>query len=259
MRRRRHEIGAVGFDDFLQLGGSDPEPGVDVNFGLRIPAFPAPGGYLFLCACVDLLVGEIITGVRQYLEIAAAETTTEDGPPLYVFPFRVQTPGWRPPDAFVEWILTLQNISGQPLITGPLDRQSFVFQDSQQPALLYQTAHFPALPTSPGYLGLDGYTRPSLLGTRELVLRSIQFPWDDPTSLTALNRPVTSSTRVRLYAFVRQTDPDTRTLQPAVTDPGALCPEDRFVSAFPTYQYWRVAGEIIVERAKRQQDTEPSR
>lgn len=273
MRRRRHELSSVGFDDSLQLVGGDPLISPD-NFGLLVPPFAPESGYLFLLSSADLLVGDSITGIRQYAELGAQVSTVPPTPPqgpaprvvvaelapYYVFPFRIQTPGWHPPNGFLTWILTLENFSGRPLLSGPVDRESFRFLDSQQPALVYQTATIPALPARPGYLGLTAYTRPALLGVPELVLRSIQYPWDNPTCNRALSRPVTSSTRARLYVWLRQTDPQSRPTPPTVTDVGALCPEDRYVSSFASsYQYWRVAGELDVERAKRQEDTEPAR
>ena len=259
---RRHEFASVGLDDFLATLGDGH------NTGLRIPAAVTDprGGlivdpYLFLVASVDLIPGDSVIGVDQYLSLAVPQSTSEGGgPPLYPFEVPIRTELWHPSDGFAEWIVTVDNSPPSNVRRGPFDQDSFIREDCETPALVYETAHFPAVPTAPGYLGLDAYTAPSVLGSAVLQMRDLRYPWTHQVAKHALRIPVDTDTRVRFYCRIQQTASSNRiTLPTAATVfaafPGAFAPEDALLSASQTamaadtLQYWRVAGRIFVDRS----------
>jgi len=258
MRPRRHEVASAGFDDYLaRLGGHAT--------GLRVPAPPPSAGivapYTFLLASVELLPDDFIVGISQLATLGAKTPFGDAGPPFYPFErpigLGIMPSLWHPPDGFIVWTLTLEPTPPSRAIVGPLDQESFIFEDAMGPALLYETAHFPVAPTAPGYLGLDGYTPPALRGRIEMVLRDIRFPWGQ-NSFHAMRRPVDGSTRARLYAQVTQTNPATRgTLPVSITGADAaavselLLPEDLYLAKFASSAlYHRVAGRIVIERGR---------
>jgi len=273
VRRRRHELASSGFDDFLaNLGGH--------NTGLRIPAAAigavsmAPIDYLFLLDSVDLLPGDVLVGIAQYLSIAApqvvaapslptgpAPSAPADPPasPVYPFERQVLSPLWRFPDTFTRWILTLEGKPPPQTQAGAFDSDSFIFQDATSPALVYETVHFPAVPLAPGYLGLDDYTAPGIKGSSILEVRDLRYPWTDESTFRSLREPQHHTTRARFYLKIRQSDPSSRMLLPipntAFFDyPGSFDPEDGYLVASQTTltvdsaQYWRCAGRILIDR-----------
>lgn len=252
-RRDVIETASFGFDDFLAGVGGDPSASAS-SVGLRVPAH-AGVRYLFLGARADLDNGDAIVGYRQLATQGFANNGSVDTPnnaPFLPFERPIRTPQWHPPDGFISWHLTSEpKKPAGAWRANLLDQDSFVFEDSSTPALVYETAGFPGSPSAPGYLGLNAYTPPAMLGTSVLTLRDVRAPWDEPTAMRfEVNRPTT----VRFYISVLQTDPSTRLeidLDPSDFTIAGLVPEDNFAQAFPLYQYWRVGVGLLVERARR--------
>jgi hypothetical protein len=247
----REEVVSAGFDDFL---ASLPE---SASTGLRIPRAKLPQRYRFLLDVVVLERGDAIVGLRQLLTLAAVVFSGEgDLAPGYPYEREVVSPVWRFPDTGPpKWTLTAEPESApRDTPTGPNDQDTFVFRDSDTPALVYSTAHFPAVPLAPGYLGLDGYTPPAMQGTPILWARDMRLPWQ-ATEFQSMRIMATRPTRFRFYLDLLQSDPATRVNLPppantvALASWPALAPEDLFTLLFPgSAIYWRAAGSILVEK-----------
>lgn len=258
------ESASFGFDDFLTGVGGDPER-TPTNVGLRVPAFVPvdalvnPLGYLFLGARCDLNPGDRIVGYRTLATIGFAFNGSTEVPtraPLVPFERSIESPGWRFVDGMIDMHLTTEPQAPPRTQAGPFDQESFAFEDASSPALLYETAHFPAAPTAAGYLGLDGYTPPPMRGKTEiLTLRDVRTKWQ---RYSALRVDVERPTTYRFYIHVVQSSlggqeggPPAR---PAVVVPPSdytiegLTKEDNFVQAFPRAIYWRVGVALLVER-----------
>ena len=271
--RYRHEVASSGLDDFLQGLGDGH------GTGLRIPAAAVgaqsmqPLDYLFLLHAVDLAPGDELRGLAQLLSVAAPQVVPS-GPapgatsPVYPFERLVESVLWHAPDSFQQWILTRENTQPRKIIQGPFDSDSFLFEDADTPALLYESAHFPAAPTSPGYLGLDDYSPPGVVGSVVLEARDLRWPWTDLQSFPSLRIAVTTNTRYRFYLRIRQTSAATRIELPIPADawatfPGVFTPEDGLLVASQTtlaadtFQYWRCAGRILYQSGKHVRDFEP--
>lgn len=269
--RERHELVTTGFDDFLQLLGPPKAPNATpTSVGIKIPTLPSSTNsgkpYLALCAVCDLDKGERFVGFAQYLTIATilgSEPSAPDGPapaapapPIPPFRYRerdVVTPGWRfedvPPPA---WFVTVESL-GPKRLDGPLDQASFSLEDSGTPAMVYSVGTtFPAVPTVPGYLGLNFYVPPQMLGTSWYACRDMHYPMRQ-SEFCAMRFVARGSMRVRVYAQVTQTDPTVRTdVFPFANEDmaaAALCPEDAWLEAFPnTAQYRSVGCRLIVDK-----------
>lgn len=263
--KQRREIASSGLDDFLAgLGGH--------NTGLRIPAQAVgavsglPLTYLFLLHVVDLVPGDVLVGLAQLLTVATPQTTAASTA-VYPFEREIVSPLWRPPDGFARWFLTAENNPGSGRSTGAFDSDSFIFEDAQAPALLYETVHFPVVPPAPGYLGLDDYTAPALQGSVVLEARDLRWPWSDLQSFPSMRRAVSTNTRFRFYVAVRQTSAATRPKLPIAANawadfPGVFAPEDGLLVAsqqagsmgaplaVDSLQYWRCAGRIVHQSGK---------
>jgi hypothetical protein len=269
---QREELASVGFDAYRQLA---PDPfGAPASTGLQVP--PLPGvRYRFLAAVGDLGVGDAVVGLRFYSDIAAIFTPTifhevlqYSGEPPY-WPIRrpIVSPMWRFSDGDVTATLTREPRPPVHRVQGPLDQDSFVFDDADSPALVYATAAFPLAPVLPGYLGLSAYTPPAMHGQKVMVIRDLpRYPWESD-AVERLNFPSDKPTRWRLYIDVLQSDPDERfepVLFPSAFFPNgpselaeSLCPEDQFLQLLASYpptsnvpqaQYFSVAGLIIIQR-----------
>ena len=248
------EIASFGFDEFLQTLGGDPS-GSPVSVGLRVPSLVPAGGawYLFLCARADLDPGDAIVGFRQLLHVGFPFNGNEDptAAPLLPYEREVTSPGWHFADGNAAWFLTTQSLDvASTMRGGPLDQESFRFEDASTPALLYETATIPSPPAAPGYLGVTAYAPPAMQGTCQLMLRDVRATWHRRGKF---HFPINSPTAVRFYAAVRQTSPSTR-FQPSLTGSDfsieGLRPEDNFVQFFPSAVYWRVGASLIVKRSK---------
>lgn len=259
MLRRRHELASTGFDDFLELVGGD-SAGTPEGTGIRVPF--APGfRYRALLAVADLVAGDAVIGLQQYAEIWGFQNSApNDLPPPPLYPFKLQIggnsagnglPTWHFIDGFITWTLTFQSSPPPDKQYDPRESRSFAYLDSNTPAMVFEDVTFPNLPPEPGYLGLNFYVPPGMLGTSELCMREIRYPWQLPAR-QPMRYIAPGARRVRLYADVLQTDPTTR-FRPSVSAAQLpfLCPEDRFTLSggfeFLTY-YGLVAGRIHVQR-----------
>jgi hypothetical protein len=260
------ESASFGFDDFLTAVGGD-EARTPTNVGLRVPAFVPvdalvnPLGYLFLGARVDLDPGDRIVGYRTLASIGFAFNGLIETPlaaPLVPYERQIESAGWRFVDGMIDMHLTEEPKPPAVRLSGPFDQMSFAFEDANTPALLYETAHFPAVPTAPGYLGLDGYTPPPMRGKTDLLtLRDVRTRWQRSSALRIdVERPTT----YRFYIRVVQSSPTAveggapARFQPTVTPSDftieGLTKEDNFVQAFPKAIYWRVGVALLVERGR---------
>lgn len=255
------ETVSFGFDDFLQTVGGDPTGGAS-GFGLRVPALPGVR-YLFIGARADLDAGDAVVGFRQFASLGFAANNDENdptSPPLTPIERPIWTPQWHPPDGFASWHLMAEpKAPAGPRAVGPWDQESFVFEDSNAPALLYETAAFAGGATAPGYLGLTGYTPPVMRGTSLVTLRDMRGEWKD---ISPLRYEVQRPTTVRFYVSVLQTDPTNRfvaDLDPSDFTIAGLTEEDNYAQAFPRdYVYWRVAVSLLVERDRRKPRRPPA-
>jgi len=284
------EVYSTGPDEFLQMQGGDPYGGLS-GMGVRVPFLPtppvaAPGPfaplnpgsaldlrYLFNLCSFTLGNGARarIRGYRQYLTIGTTITASPFGTgsiPTYV-ERPVVTPNWRFTDASISWhihVIEKRQVP-QPSL-GPqalANVGGIAFRMSDAPALLYETI----ASTSKFYVNLTGYTPPNrgrpwgrAINSQLGSFYDLRAPWLSGQAWDSLDIPVDGPCQVAFYASMRQTNPGSRpsivASQPAGLSvfPGALTPEDQFVTAFSvapegfTYGgvvYWRVAGSLIVE------------
>lgn len=263
----RDQVMAAGYNEFFQGFPLPP-----ASTGIRIPLLPLTNTfYRVLCARLDLDDGDAITGIRQGIDIGAIAGTAVEGfpiAPMYPIVRPVVSPNWTFVDAMWRWVLTREPMSAPQRIpaTGPLDQDSFVFEDSSSPALVYATAAIPvfagaALPT---YTGLTAYTPPALRGKVKAEIREIRWPVDQSTPEGNLFFRVERPERWRLYCDVMQTNPTTRntpTLGGATnTLASALPAEELFLQFCQNIStslaslpiVWRVHGGIVYERARRE-------
>lgn len=268
----REDISAAGFDDFRQAevaGGSGDPLVAPTGSGIRIPLQPLVNvAYRVLLAVVDLDDGDAIVGIRQGAEIGAIAGGGVEGAPLapmYPVVRPVVTYNWAFVDSRWVWTLTRQPLPTASIRRGPLDQDSFSFEDSTSSALVYATATIPAPAGAalPGYLGLTAYTPPALRGTPKMVLRDIRYPWDGANSEENVYFRVERPERWRLYCDVMQTNPVTRNAPTLGTNTNTLAtsmpPEEMFLqfcqglsTSFAVLPVvWRVHGRVIVERSRR--------
>jgi hypothetical protein len=249
----RQEVISVGFDDFLALTGVPP-----YSTGLRVPPLVGPT-YRFLACVADLTVGDRLRGLRQFAEIASYQTQ-EQAPSAPVYPEKrpIVTPGWHFVDtAPITWTLTFEPLTTFVRRAGAFDQTSFILRDTTGPALVYETAAFPAFPLLPGYLGLSAYAPPVMRGIKQYVWKDIRYPEQQNEPFTHW-RPMTGPTRIRLYVDVQQTDAQSRFAPDFATSfspgqlafaPGALVPEELFLQDFPDAIVHSVGGALIFDRA----------
>ncbi len=249
--RTRQEVISVGFDDLLELTGPDP-----YATGLRVPPLVSPTFYRFLACVADLTLGDEVIGLRQFAEIAQYDDDSGDAP-VYAEKRSVVTSGWHFADtAPPVWTITFERLQNFYRRSGPFDQTSFQQNDTTGPALVYETAAFPAFPTLPGYLGLSAYSPPAIRGTVQYELKDIRFPIQQ-NDFFAIRRPITTPTRIRVYVDVQQTDPSTRFVPPYRTSlsaqqlffvGGAMSPEEQFLQAFPQAIVHSVGAALIFDR-----------
>jgi hypothetical protein len=273
-------VASSGFDPVLcgvegSAFGSMPSAGL-TNVGLRVPPAPAqtanpdlglPGvqDYLFQAATLKLPPGLCakIVGIGQLLTIGLLNTAVA---PVYPLVLPVRTPTWRFADGMVTWALTMvrQWPAIPPGLQNVLTTDSFVQTWSDSPALVYKTATFPAANLDwrghpDNYLALTGYIPPyggAIPGEPLGNLgewQSVDYPWDGPYAQAKAFNPieVEGPGAIVLWIRVRQTN---ATLRTKITLPGGplvlppTMPEEAFLAAFPTAQYWSVGGWLEVER-----------
>lgn len=249
---KRFETISTGFDDFLATLGEPP-----VSTGLRVPPLVGPI-YRFLACTADLTLGDELVGMRQFATIVSyVNLGGETPPPAPLYPeWRpIVTPGWRFSDtAPITWIVTAEPLATFVRRSGPFDQDSFIFRDTTGPALVYETATFPALPLLPGYLGLDSYTPPPRRGIQIATLRDIRYP-QQQNEFFAIRKPIKYPTRLRCYVEVEQTDP--ARFQPDFADNlstnqlafvTGMVPEERFLVDFPDAILHTVGAAFVIDR-----------
>lgn len=256
------EIATAGFDDFAQTVGDGF--GLPTATGLRVPPAVLPvsarglrPAYRFLLAVADFGVGDMLVGLGTLAVIGSAFVQLDHiPPPSLPLLLSVTSETWRYPDGSTTWTLTEEARTDAAKRKGPLDQASFVFEDCDTPALVYETASFPAAPAFPGYVGLTGYTPPGLRGDVIAAWRDQRYPWQKRNA--RIRRVFDRPTRVRLYCDVVQTDAQTRVL-PVLGFPAAdqnfpiagMRPEDLHMYLFAnSSQYWSVAGRLTVRRRR---------
>jgi hypothetical protein len=225
--------------------GSSPALGDYSGTGLEVPFAPTTAQtnrYLFRLCGISIPFGKSvrIMGLRQLATIRAG-FQDEHGLNTYYLEKEIVSPLWSFLDGNISWHLRLLNRAeqrsrgpGGPIVPGT-SGDVYTGRDS---ALLYNQL----LPyIAPGNGVVPGRAVP-YLGT----WRDMRFPWNDPG--IELDTVVSGPSQVIMYASVHQTDPDTRYRLPAIADPGALRPEDRFLQAYPLNAvYGHVGGAFTVQ------------
>ena len=268
----RSRVSSYGFDPALcGIGGIAYNGGDQINDGLRVPAASTAAGggnplvqqYLFQLATMKLTQNQCVslTGIGQLLVIG--EDTNTGTPPIYPLIQNVTTPTWKFSDVLpVTWALRV--VRQPPQIPwapqNPLSCDSFAWRWSDTPALVYETATFPAgnlnwAGTPDNYTALTGYTAP-YNGTipGEPIgdfgsWNSLVFPWNTRASPDFEPVKVEGPGAIVLYAQVPQTNPATRA---KITVPGAFpvaptgIPEEGFLADWTSALIWAIGGSFEV-------------
>jgi len=242
----RYEIVTAGKDPALGFIGGDPYK-TNAYTGLIVPSTPSSSigdvRYLFMLARARFQAGEKgarLVGIRQYADIVARVPT--DGGPDQVYSKEILSPMFHPPDGNISWSVMTIPITERDT-RNPANADSFLYQDAQSPALLYQT---PA-PYSPPNGG-----RPwgSPIGASLGNIHEIRYPWQNDHVEYRLDIPIPLPCDVVLFASVRQNNPATNPAGVGLSAQqiAALDPEEQFLVAFNTYaQYGRIAGSLVFE------------
>ncbi len=244
---------------------SDPY-GTNAYTGLVVPTAPstsiANARYLFMLARASFTNSENngayegvrLVGIRQYVELIAriparqAPLSQNSGPPAgstVSFRKEITSPLWHPQDGNISWHVMVIS-PGQRDHRNPLNADGFMFQDSNSPALLYQTTG-PYVPPNAGRPWGDP------IGASLGNIHDLRYPWRTDLSEYPLDIPIPVPCDVVLFASVRQNDP---ALNPVLSDAVnanqqfmALGPEDQFVVAYPTFaQYGVIAGALVFDQ-----------
>lgn len=258
--RKIFEVSTTGFDENLQLVGSDPFGGSSWT-GLRVPTLPTPDtNHRYLMMLASFSLGERakarIVGYRQLVKIGLKQAGAP-GAASYIEELLVEDPTWHFQDGDVSFHLQQlgppNNQGFAPPDKGPFDVRNFKFRWCETPAVLYQTATL----IDPFYVNLTAYKPPNLGRPWGRPLRNgqqgtfvdLRTQWQTHGAWHSLNVPLDGPDTIALFASVRQTNPSTR---PTLTLPGTVfqrgfAREELFLQNFPTAIYWRVAGSLIVE------------
>lgn len=252
---RRVDMTTAGFNENLQTFGGDFAASMN-GTGLRIPVLPHVT-YRLLCAKVNLDEGDRIVGVIPWLVIAARILPAQQAGGAFILPKHVETPSWcfqdTPP---VCWTITRRKKTSFRQPTGPLDQLSFRLRDTDDCAVVYETATIPGAPILPGYLGLTAYAPPKIIGAVQFVWRDVRGLWNhDGASHPELCADGPEEWRV--YADVFQTDPNVETgrFQPNLPTNGFtpfISPEDGFVAYCNTLsspaRYHTAGVRVVVDK-----------
>jgi hypothetical protein len=260
----RAEATTVGVDEVAQLIGADPF-GRQAGLGLRIPelalanATPQLSRYLFLLAYLEVPEGRVarIRGYRQLVTLGANVGTDGDYRPVEK---TIEDPWWHPVGANISWHLQHLGVPGMtgllgidPSVPPPLPPvDNFAFKMAKSPALLYQSATL----VGGYYINLTAYTPPNggqppgkpLLEGGYATRYDLSASWRSEQAWHSLDVPLYGPVCVGLFASVRQANVSAPGYAlTAPTDPGATNPQDRFLSAYPTAAYWRIAASLVVD------------
>jgi hypothetical protein len=242
----RHEIVTAGRDPALGFIGSDPWDTATYT-GLIVPSATSAsiGGarYMFMLARERFQDGEQgvkLVGIRQYLDLVA--TITPEGGSVQTYHKEIRRPMFHPPDGNVTFhVMVIANTFRD--TRNPLNADSFIYQDSKTPALLYQTTA-PYVPPNGG----QPWGKP--IGASLGNIHDIRYPWHQSNPEVMLDIPIPVPCDVALFASVRQNDPSTNPVASALTagQIASLDPEEQFLVNFAaTAQYGRIAGSLIFE------------
>lgn len=257
-RGARIEISTVGFDQDLQMVGSDPY-GSPYWVGQRIPTtvLPNNGRYLYICSFARFGANRKarLVGARQMVVIGQyIATSSGDNTVNYPLLRQVTTPFWRFPDANISWHLR-RVPPGQQMIYNTSNAEGLQFRYGTMSTLLYEVAS----PYTAPYGGLPpGVPLVPDLGT----FHDIRFPWQNG-DFDSLDVEIQGPCDIVLFASVKQTNPNTRTplVLPSGVPLDVLGPEDGFIASLesaaggfaqqrgpaPNAVYWSVAGSLIFE------------
>jgi hypothetical protein len=281
LKHQPYLAAASGIDESLQGISTDPfgrnSPGA---IGLRIPpvlpdvAAEDQPRYLFCLASRTLGNAKTtIRGIRQLLTIGVDRSGTDGQELPYELP--VTSPSWRFPDGNVSWHLVREpNDDLRTRATAyRSDSTSWRYRDSDQAAMLYESATFAAGAVDPQTgapifynVGLQTYVPPQTFSASHASpignlgnMKGIYYPWE-PQSDDKLNIVVAGNCRISLYASVLQSNPVTRIKPLGLTASNiissGISPEDAFVSNFTFGEggtqgpiYWRIGGSILFDDA----------
>ena len=275
-RLTRGESDAQGIDEALQIIGGDPY-GRNAGVGLRIPALPLVNAtpetsrYLFLLSLFTVARGKTarLRGYRQLVKLGKV-FQNEEG--LYrPVEFNVTDPQWHPVGGNISWHLMDLGVWGGngipgigpalgPLIPAPIGIDNFAWRMSSTPALLFETATL----VGGYYVNLTAYTPPNggrpwgvpLLEGGFGSFYDLRTPWTASQAWHSLDVEIVGPKTVGFFASVRQAD--TSAPDYALTGSGGppggasiygsgLPPEEAFLVNFPTANYWRIGGALVVE------------
>jgi hypothetical protein len=263
--RRRIELGSVGFDEFLQLVGSDPFGGLS-SVGLRVPDLPTSTvdaehlRYLFLLSSVTISEGHTmrLRGIRQLVTIGVDLANGPVGS-HYAEEFLVTSPFWRFSDGNISWHIMrmgLGEVPDSPIPPAFPAARSLAFRMSDAPALLAETA---TLATAGVYTTLTAYAPPNLGQPYGSALAPSTGTFYDQNTIWRASEAwhsrdviVQGPCQLGFFASMRQTNPVTRAkpfpaINPATVLATGLSPEESFLVNFPQAKYWRIGGSLILE------------
>lgn len=267
-------VSTTGIDEALQGLSTDPYGrNIPSAVGLRVPPVlsggitpPAQPRYLFALATREIKADTVIRGIRTAVTIGV--DASSDANRVLPIEFPVTSPWWRFPDGNVSFHLIRESTDVTTLQMPSTNAASWRYKQTDQPAMIYDTATFSAGSFNPQTgaplfypVGLTAYKPPDINNIWQPIgnlgnMKGVLFPWE-PQSDNKLNIPVVGNARITLYASVLQTNPTTR-LTASLPDaagfyPNGLGPEDAFVASWTGLestlapQYWRVYGSILFE------------
>ena len=279
--RSRQRVSSRGFDPLLQGLGYPGDPSADMlAAGLRVPYAPtgSTGGetphvvqrYLFQLCSIGIGDGLWLTSLGQLSILGSEQKTGTDPATAPVFPNVIEqtSSAFRFADCHpIRWGVRRVR-KPRTLWSGRnvLSTNSFAWRWSDSPALVFETAAFPAgdldwKGTPDNYLTLTDYTAPGGGGVfpGEAVgdfgcFDSLEFPWNNPDRKAMDPVWVRPGGRLVFYALVDQSNPSTRAVQqvPAMFPlPPTGMPENAFITDWTSTIQFAVGGWMQVEGRKR--------
>lgn len=242
-RRSVVEVVSAAADTDKLAIGSSPWLGDYAGTGIEVPLAATAGPtnrYLFrLCGLYVPSGGAVrIIGLRTLATLRAGFQAAQGGNTYFVEK-EIVSPLWSFLDGNISWHLrwlparSHRNAWGA---GGPAGTSANL--NGVDSALLYNNLAPYVAPAQ----GLPPGRDVEYLGT----WRDMRFPWHETN--WNLDIPLIGAGKVVLFASVFQTNPETRFRLPAIADPGALRPEDRFLQAYPlNCVYGHVGGAITFE------------
>lgn len=242
----RYEIVSAGKDLSLGFIGGDPYK-TNAFTGLIVPSAPSSAigdaRYLFMLARAQFQTGERgarLVGIRQYADLIA--TVESEQAPTQIFHKEILSPMFRPPDGNISWHVMIIDKTWRDT-RNPANADSFIYQDSYSPSMLYEVA----APYSPPNGGRPwGTAIAASLGN----IHELRYPWQQDFTEYTLDIPVPLPCDVALFASVRQNDPSTNPTGAGLSAQqiAALDPEEQFLVAFnSSARYGRIAGSLVFE------------